>query len=410
MFGLSLFIMAAAMTPRDHEFPETLAGALSLLTVGGHAFLRMWKRTFTSWWTYLIIPTVRLGCAIAFVSSWANLAFDRSLPQRAKGEYVVSMAIFACLWLAMWVVPVLWRMAIPPAPPSDEGATPGGGGGAAPPSGPGSPVPVGAPASQTPGRATGTLAGDVREAVGSAITLTWDAVRSAAPSRGPHAQPANSPAPTQAPRPRPDVLGAAAALAGALLLAGAVVVAMLLAVDLPSFFAAGLPSPQFREQFARDLFGPNVPRDWPALMRGVLIAVVSLLCLAALAALVFARRRSGALHLLRAVVGALGLFVAIAPFKGEFDAPTLWPDVGRLVGEGLTGAGVQLVLDRVRQPGTFAAILLFATSFIVLAWPRRRTITAWAGGGSPSPASISSSKSPSPSSSQPQSRQEGALS
>ena len=75
------------------------------------------------------------------------------------------------------------------------------------------------------------------------------------------------------------------------------------------------------------MFGGRV-EDWPGLLRSLMSVTSALMLLAAVAALIVARRREGGLHILRAVVGVLGVVVALIPFQNEMAPP---PPVGPAV-------------------------------------------------------------------------------
>jgi hypothetical protein len=268
------------------------------------------------------------------------------------------MVLSGLVWVLSWMGPWLWRMAIPPALPVLP--------------------PMAAPRPLSPGAAVGAAVDDARVAVEHAVNAAGHAVRDAVhalrEAHAPHAPapvPARRSAPKRPRRYRRGFLGRLAALAGGVLMLTGFATATLLAFDLPAMISAGVPDQGFTTHVKRDWFGGRV-ENWPEVMRSLMLVASEVLLLAALAALVVARRREGGLHILRAIAGVLGLAIALLPFHSEVARRRPW--------DGLLGVpeadragwpAVQALLECLRMPGAVMTVVLLVIALVVLAWPSR---------------------------------------
>jgi hypothetical protein len=94
-----------------------------------------------------------------------------------------------------------------------------------------------------------------------------------------------------------------------------------------------------------------------------------------LAAMLFARRRAGFLHMARGTIGALGLLLATTPIYSVFHAHAeIWPTVAAQIAEKRVGPAIELVLSHLgNAPYVMAG--LFLLSVVLLSWPERRLPT-----------------------------------
>jgi len=154
---------------------------------------------------------------------------------------------------------------------------------------------------------------------------------------------------------------------GALLMIVAFVVGLVWAVGVPAMIAAGLPEPSLARELERDVFGYP---GWPDLLEQLLMGAAGLLMFAAVTVLVVARRRVGAWHMIRAVLGGVGLLVSLSPIAEEF-GHIGWPTVVHLLDRGQTGLALESIMNRLGGALLYAP-LFFLLAIILLAWPERR--------------------------------------
>jgi hypothetical protein len=162
---------------------------------------------------------------------------------------------------------------------------------------------------------------------------------------------------TNYPSPEPFHPGAAlAAFSGYFLLCLSLFFGLIAAVHFPDMIDAGL-------------FGQKVPREiteeigsgWPALFNQGLMLLAILLGMISLVLLVTARRRHGIWHILRTAMGITGLgFFLTALSEGILVANVT-----------VTGQHFNQVW-RLDDGPMFSALVLFAVSVILLAWPPRK--------------------------------------
>ncbi|HUW82813.1 MAG TPA: protein kinase [Phycisphaerae bacterium] len=155
---------------------------------------------------------------------------------------------------------------------------------------------------------------------------------------------------------------------GALLMMVAFVVGLAAAVGVPAMIAAGLPDPSLARELERDVFGYP---GWPDLLGQLLMGAAALLMFAAVTVLVVARRRVGAWHMIRAVLGGVGLLASLSPIAEEFER-IAWPTVVHLLDKGQTGLALESIMNRLGGVLLYAP-LLFLLAMILLAWPERRS-------------------------------------
>ncbi len=154
---------------------------------------------------------------------------------------------------------------------------------------------------------------------------------------------------------------------GSVLLFVALALGVLIAVDLPSLVAAGFPDASLNRELTQ-AFGYS---QWPGLVGRIGRFLALFIGLAGTLIVLIARRRSGAAHTGRALLGAIGLLITVSTLAVAFDDID-WVTVVALLDAGKAGIGLEKLLEQIHsQPGIMSG-LLFLVSSIVLAWPERR--------------------------------------
>jgi hypothetical protein len=149
---------------------------------------------------------------------------------------------------------------------------------------------------------------------------------------------------------------------GGVLLMVALVLAVAVVSDLPGLFASGALDPRMPGEFARTIGTDN----WPQLL-SEFGAVASFLAGAAAIVLVSAARRSrGGLHIVRAIVGILILFVAAIVIGRAL------PDWAEFFPSATAGASVDWIFKHVNANYALEAALIAAAGYTILLWPARR--------------------------------------
>ncbi|MBN1345041.1 MAG: protein kinase [Phycisphaerae bacterium] len=165
-----------------------------------------------------------------------------------------------------------------------------------------------------------------------------------------------------------DFAGIVLSAIGGVFLLVTLVTGLALAAELPAMLAAGLPEPDVAAELTK-AFGYA---GWPKLLDRILtIATVSSAFLAT-GFLVVARRRSGALHITRAVFGSFGLLFALYPVLAESFRHVQWDAFSEHIRSERIGPAVEMILNSVDSVGAAIAAGIALVSIMVLAWPARR--------------------------------------
>jgi TM2 domain-containing membrane protein YozV len=161
---------------------------------------------------------------------------------------------------------------------------------------------------------------------------------------------------------------------GHIFVLAAILVGLALGLHLPSVVAVGWPDSEIALELNRVL-GHGV---WPGLLeKGGAILVVALLFMAAVLIMI-GRRKSGATHLIRALLGVGGFFWAIQLFRGEVISTGEIRDIVALIKQDLVGLGLERLLGAfIQEEAIFAGVIALASVFI-LAWPPRRQAPVFA--------------------------------
>jgi hypothetical protein len=167
-----------------------------------------------------------------------------------------------------------------------------------------------------------------------------------------------------------NLRGLLSALAG-LLLFIATLLALGLAVDVPGMLYNGVPTPDIKREVEANAFA-NFPDEWPHLLRKMAAVCVGVVMLLALTIQAFARQRGGVVHMIRGIVGAVGLIVAMLPLATAVSSYSPWVKVGALVSHKAYNEAADMFLDSFKSAPAIGAGVIFFVSVILLAWPARR--------------------------------------
>jgi hypothetical protein len=366
VIGFALLIGAIANGPQDRDFPDLMAGAAAMAVLTLFCFVRLCVRRYTSAWTYIALPGARVVCAVVIATLWAQLAFGHN-GRSDEQDMVVAMSIFASLWLLLWLVPSLWRLAIPPA---------------------------GGPKSTA--FALGQALGEVRSAINTSVTATPDGgVQTSTEANSwttSSAVPPSSPSSFEgehwrrrfererdrrmrrmrrrfgqgdAPRPWNGGFVAFVTLSIAFTLTFA------LAFDIPTMIRVGVPDQSLNEWFTREVFGPGVP-NWVPLLANLTFMSACVLYVIGLIALLVARKAGGLFHMFRAVLGVAVLAVCLLPGGIMFSRAQPWFELSRQPVDRRGGwMMVQAVLDALNHAESFLTLGLLVFAAVLLAWPVR---------------------------------------
>jgi len=164
-----------------------------------------------------------------------------------------------------------------------------------------------------------------------------------------------------------DPIGGLFAAVGHILALAALLVGLAVGLHLPAAAAAAWPDEQPVRQLAQTL-GPN----WPEVVeRGGLMLIVVLLFLAAIFIMI-GRRKSGPMHLIRAVLGLSGFFWAIRLFCGRALPIDEVPGLVDQIKQNQVGPALERLSSAFSQEQVVIAGIIILASVLILAWPPRR--------------------------------------
>jgi len=154
----------------------------------------------------------------------------------------------------------------------------------------------------------------------------------------------------------------------------AILVGLAIGLHVPSVVAAGWPDPELTQKL-NEAFGYA---QWPRLLeQGGALLVVALLFLAAIFIMI-GRRRSGAAHLIRALLGLGGFFWAIQLFRSEAISAGRIEDVVTLLQDKQIGHALERLFGAFSQEEVIFAGVIALASVFLLAWPPRRQTPVFA--------------------------------
>ncbi|MDI6447448.1 serine/threonine-protein kinase [Anaerobaca lacustris] len=189
----------------------------------------------------------------------------------------------------------------------------------------------------------------------------------ASPAREPSSSPSYASTGTIVYEPWHPFSGLICAL-GHILLLAAILVGLAIGLHLPAVVAAGWPDPML----AQKLEGVFGYAEWPRMVeQGGGLLIVALLFLAAVLIMI-GRRKNGAAHLIRALLGLGGFFWAISLFRSEVVSSSEARNIADLIGQNQVGPGLERLFSALGQEEAIFAGVIALVSILMLAWPPRR--------------------------------------
>ncbi len=164
-----------------------------------------------------------------------------------------------------------------------------------------------------------------------------------------------------------DILGSTLGFLGGLCLLLAIIVGLLTALHAPSIVAAGFPDPSVAQQLDK-VFGYN---QWPGLLEKLGAFFTGILLLLATVFEVISRRRHGAKHIMRALVGILlllGVQILLEKSFAHSDAALM---ASMLKGNQI-GPALESIMGHAGGRGLYIGAGLFVLSIVMLAWPPKK--------------------------------------
>jgi serine/threonine protein kinase/TM2 domain-containing membrane protein YozV len=148
----------------------------------------------------------------------------------------------------------------------------------------------------------------------------------------------------------------------------AILLGLAIALHLPVMIAAG--SPEFAQEM-NDLFGYTA---WPQLLERIGLGLASVFLLLAAVFIIIARSKSsGPFHIIRAILGVMGLVFAMLFFSDAMQ----WPypgEVHDMLKNGQLGPALEKLLQSTREEEVAFALILVMVSVILLAWPAKQQL------------------------------------
>jgi hypothetical protein len=167
---------------------------------------------------------------------------------------------------------------------------------------------------------------------------------------------------------------AALSFLGGVVLLTAFVIGLAAAVNVPAIINAGVP------HLANDLRWLFGYAGWPQLMLKVSWTLsTALVAIGALFVLI-ARRHQGAVHVSRAALGAVALFIALQ-WLGVTLAHENWPVILDMFDQHRAGPAIETFIDAARSKDAVMTVAMFVAALVLFAWPARRYPADVTGGG-----------------------------
>ena len=163
-------------------------------------------------------------------------------------------------------------------------------------------------------------------------------------------------------------LGYLFAAFGTILLVGMLVVGIVAVLRIPWLVSSGFPDPSVNEEMTQVLGA-----SWPLLIDRLIHFFCIFLAVASATFFAIGRRRAGAKHIIRAVIGILLMLGALS-FLSDMIPQHYYAD-GQIVSmwqSGQTGPAIEALITHANDDLLIPATCLFLASIVILAWPPRR--------------------------------------
>ena len=144
-------------------------------------------------------------------------------------------------------------------------------------------------------------------------------------------------------------------------------VGALAALKVPEAVHAGL----LDDHLPRELNQAFGGSQWVALGGQAMVVVWLVLVVVGMLGLLIARRDTGAAHCGRAVLGPLGLIIAMRYLAAAL-FPVNWLTIRGLVDQDQVGRALEQAVNSTHEEGVVVAAVLLLASIVVLAWPAKR--------------------------------------
>ncbi len=408
--GLATLIWGGMARLSNDDTAIAISLGCGFLLLSFFCMLKAIQTTYRSWWSSLVKPLLMLGCIETVIASSMCLGFMRlsSDEELAAILLIVLPAIFFIVIAAIpnsFIHHVTGSVArLTPPRPNQPADTPGQ-----------SPLtwPAGVSArSRSVALITaclgfigfagihrfyvgkigtgilwlctggllyiGTICDVVKIAVGrfrdrhGLSLLVWDPEEELWRRSATHTQPAANQPPSVTPtQPMYEPFRPAAMLLsamGGLALLVAILLGLALALRLPEAAVAGLPDPGLARELEKEFGYPQ----WPGLVERIGVLLMGTFAFISAAMLVAARRHDGAKHVSRAIVGIIGVVVAVCPLLHETFANVCWQTVAALVNDRKGAMALESVLNSVNTTGAVIGGMVLLISIILLSWPAHR--------------------------------------
>jgi hypothetical protein len=163
--------------------------------------------------------------------------------------------------------------------------------------------------------------------------------------------------------------GLLSALAGLLIFAGSIT-AIALALHLPDAIAAGVFDARLANDIQNNLF--NGDPTWPTMMDHIGILLAAIAFVSGVGAMIFARRRSGASHMLRGCVAAFLVLVAMNPIGGIVKRTMDWNPIALKAQAHEIPGAIDSFIAACDPDMVIVAGLFLLGAAVMFAWPGRR--------------------------------------
>jgi serine/threonine protein kinase len=328
---VSLGIMLASASGMSSGWNPTeaaMAGGfgVGLMFLGLISFIQSFRARLTSWWSYLIKPlalyvTAQISLLSAFMLGIGGLTNEEAM-------IAIFMLIFhGIVFLTLLLVPtkapeLRRRTVLPPASPP--------------------PLPAAAPSSSN----------ESEQAPFAAANQPTPQSRTTS----------SAPAAASSPRAVSDKLRTLSALIGWSIHTVTFILALLIAVDLPGFIAAGLVDQRMADDFTR-AFGSS---RWPQLARLQGYILVQVGAFVATAFLMLSRRQLGIAHMIRPIFAAICFIAAMIVLDQSLSGS--WQALSE---GGPVGDQIIKFLEATHAKFSIVSLLFASLGLALLLWPAK---------------------------------------
>jgi len=170
-----------------------------------------------------------------------------------------------------------------------------------------------------------------------------------------------------------DPIGGLFAALGHIFAFAAVLVGLTVGLHLPAVVAAAWPDVEPVRQLAK-LLGA----EWPGIVEQAGVMMIAALLFLSAILIMIGRRRSGPMHLIRALAGLGGFFWAIQLFRGHTISTSQVQSIVDLMKQNQVGPALQKLFSTFSQEEAVVAGVIMLISVLVMSWPPRRRAPVFA--------------------------------